>query len=147
MNFLEAAERRPEYRCGLEAMFTAGSVLPEALSERVRARLCTNLTNGYGSTEATMVASMPAHFARGIVGAMGYVLPEMTVEIVDHEDRVVAGGGEGAVRIRSEYGVGEYLEIQRRPSAYFAMAGSIPGIWGISQRIMCWLSPVGPGMF
>jgi acyl-coenzyme A synthetase/AMP-(fatty) acid ligase len=130
MNFFEAAERRPEYRCGLEAIFTGGSVLSEALSERVRARLCANLTNGYGSTEATMVASMPAHFARGLVGAMGYVLPGMMVEIVDHEGRVVAAEGEGAVRIRSEYGVGEYLEDPEETERVFRDGWFYPGDLG-----------------
>jgi acyl-CoA synthetase (AMP-forming)/AMP-acid ligase II len=110
LNFVEATERRPEYRSGLEAIFSGGSMMSGALSERVRARVCSNLTVGYGSAEATMVASMPAHFARGIAGAVGYVLPGIALEIIDGDGRAVPPGEQGIVRIRSEYGAGEYLE-------------------------------------
>ena len=130
MNFFEAVERRPEYRSGLEAVFTGGSILSEALSERVRARLCSNLTNGYGSTEATMVASMPAHFAKGITGAMGYILPGMKVEIVDDEGRILPIGSEGAVRIQSEYGVTEYLDDPEETDRVFRNGWFYPGDFG-----------------
>ena len=109
LNLVEMIEKRPQYRCGLEAIFCAG-IVSDALSERVRARWCSNLTHGHISLDATMVASMPAHFARGIPGAAGFVLPGVEVEIVDSVGGQPRVGNEGVVRIRSEYGVSEYLD-------------------------------------
>ncbi len=130
LNFVEAIERRQEYRSGLEAVFSGGSMVSEGLADRVRARICSNLTTGYGSTEATMVASMPAHFARGIAGAAGYLLPGITVETVDENGRVLRAGDEGVVRIRSEYGVGEYLEDPEETQRVFRDGWFYPGDLG-----------------
>ena len=129
-NVVEASEKRPEYRCGLEAVFSGGSLLSYGLSERVRARMCSNLTMGYGSTEATMVASMPAQFAPGIAGAVGLVLPGITVEIVDFAGRKLSAGAEGIVRIKSEYGASEYLEDPEETTRVFRDGWFYPGDLG-----------------
>ena len=133
LKILEAVERRPEYQCGLEAVFTAGSALPDSLSERVRARICTELTTGYGATEATMIASMPAHFSVGRTGAVGFVLPGMEVEIVDDADMPLLAGQEGVVRIRSPYGATEYLEDPGRVSSGIPGRLVLPGRPGASH--------------
>jgi acyl-CoA synthetase (AMP-forming)/AMP-acid ligase II len=130
LNFVESIEKRSEYRCGLQAVFCGGSTLSDNLSERVRARVCSNLTKGYGSTEATMVASMPAHFAPRNAGAVGYVLPGITVEIVDDDGNALRTGNEGIVRIRSEYGVTEYLEDPEETSRVFHDGWFHPGDLG-----------------
>jgi acyl-CoA synthetase (AMP-forming)/AMP-acid ligase II len=130
LNFVESIERRPEYGCGLKAVFTAGSALSNTLAERVRARVCSNLTTGYGSTEATMVASMPAHFAPRTAGAVGYVLPGISVEIVDRDDRAMRAGEEGIIRIRSDYGVKEYLEDPEETERVFHDGWFYPGDFG-----------------
>jgi acyl-CoA synthetase (AMP-forming)/AMP-acid ligase II len=127
LDFVAAIERRPEYRCGLEAIFSGGSPMSASLSERVRARLCSNLTMGYESTEAAMVASMPASFASGIAGAAGYVLPGVAVEIIDDDDRIVPSGAEGIVRIRSEYGATEYLDDPAGTQRFFRNGWFYPG--------------------
>ena len=112
-NLAEVVEDHPSYRSQLLTVFSAGTLGPEQ-SERIRARLCPNLTIGYIAGDRTMVASMPAQLASGIPGAVGYVLPGVTVEIVDNQDRVLAPGQDGNLRIRSDYGVKEYLD---NPSA------------------------------
>src|SRR4051812_41674581 len=109
MELLDAAEKRPQYECRFEAIWTGGSSVPAALSERARMRLCTNLTIAYGSTEATMVASMPAQFGAGIAGAVGYVFPGVTVEVADQGGSPLPAGREGIVRIKSKWGATEYL--------------------------------------
>jgi len=108
-NLAEVVEDHPSYRSQLLTVFSAGALRPEQ-SERIRARLCPNLTIGYIAGDRTMVASMPAQLASGIPGAVGYVLPGVTVEIVDNQDRVLAPGQDGNLRIRSDYGVKEYLD-------------------------------------
>jgi len=57
-----------------------------------------------------MVATMPAQFASAIPGAVGYVMPGVVVEIVDEQGRALPAGQEGNVRIRSDYGVKEYVD-------------------------------------
>jgi acyl-CoA synthetase (AMP-forming)/AMP-acid ligase II len=130
LNFVEGIEKRPEYRCGLQAVFCGGSALADNLSDRVRSRVCSNLTKGYGSTEATMVASVPAQLAVGIPGAAGYVLPGIDVEIVDNDGRVLRRGDEGIVRIRSDYGVSEYLEDPEETEQVFRDGWFHPGDLG-----------------
>jgi acyl-CoA synthetase (AMP-forming)/AMP-acid ligase II len=108
-DFLDAVERRPQYECRFDAIWTGGSSVPAALSERARIRLSANLTIAYGSTEATMVASTPAQFAAGIPGAVGYVFPGIMVQIVDEFGSPVPQGKEGIVRIKSKFGATEYF--------------------------------------
>ena len=102
-------ESRPSYSNALAAAFSVRGMGQE-MSDWVRARVCPNLTVGYVAPDATMVASMPAQFASAEPGAVGYVLPDVTVEIVDEDERGLPPGQHGNLRIRSEYGVAEYLD-------------------------------------
>jgi acyl-CoA synthetase (AMP-forming)/AMP-acid ligase II len=110
LNFTETIENLPGTYSGLEAVFCAGPMESQLTSERARGRLCPNLSIGYVAADATMVASMPAHFAPGVSGVTGYVLPGVGVEIVDEQRCALPPGNEGDVRIRSDYGVTEYFE-------------------------------------
>jgi acyl-CoA synthetase (AMP-forming)/AMP-acid ligase II len=134
LNFVEAIKRRPEYRSRLEAVFSSGSGMPKALLQRVRAQLCSNLTTGYDSTEAAMVASMPAHFLPGIDGAVGLVLPGVNVEIVDEDGRALRTGDEGILRIKSEYGVKGYLEDPEETARVFRGGWFYPGDLGYLSK-------------
>ena len=109
IKLMEAACSLGGYRSNLAAVFSTGSLKPE-LSERIRAHLCSNLTIGYIAGDTTMVASMPAEMASRTSGAAGYTMPGVTAEIVDDEDRRLPPGQEGNLRIRSDYGVKDYLE-------------------------------------
>jgi acyl-coenzyme A synthetase/AMP-(fatty) acid ligase len=130
LGLFEAMERRPEYQCGFEAVFSVGSILTHSLSERVRARICSNLTKGYGSTEATMVASMPANFAPDLSGAVGFVLPGVNVQIVDEGGARLPPGKDGIIRINSEYGAREYLDDPEESARVFRDGWFYPGDLG-----------------
>lgn len=106
----ETIETSASYRTGLEAVFAAGDFKSHDLSDRVRARLCSNLTVGYVSADATMVAAVPAQITARIPGAVGYILPGVQVEIADEKGRALPRGQEGNIRIRSDHGVTECLE-------------------------------------
>jgi acyl-CoA synthetase (AMP-forming)/AMP-acid ligase II len=110
LNFSEAIENLRGSHTALEAVFSAGTMESQLNLDRARARLCANLTIGYVAADATMVASMPAHFASGVSGAAGYVVPGVAVEIVDEQGCALSPDNEGNVRIRSDYGVMEYFE-------------------------------------
>jgi acyl-CoA synthetase (AMP-forming)/AMP-acid ligase II len=109
LNFVEAIEQRPGYRCHLEAVFCGGAI-SESFAEKIRERICCNLTVGHVSTDATMVASMPAQHASKSVGSVGYVLPGVMVEIVDDDGCPLLAGQAGKVRIRAEYGASGFLD-------------------------------------
>lgn len=109
LKLAEMAKSYAGYRSQLEAVFCVARLRPER-SETVRAHLCSNLTIGHMASDRTMVASMPAQFASAIPGAVGYVLPGVEVEIVDEQGHALPPGQEGNVRIRSDYGVKEYVD-------------------------------------
>jgi acyl-coenzyme A synthetase/AMP-(fatty) acid ligase len=103
-------EGKTGYQGALQAVFSAGIIGSQAACDRVRAGLCSHLTMGYMSEDATMVTSMPVQFASGTAGEAGYILPGIAAEIVDEEDRTLSAGQEGILRIRSDHGAREYLE-------------------------------------
>jgi acyl-CoA synthetase (AMP-forming)/AMP-acid ligase II len=109
LKFTGAIETDPGYRSTLKAVFSVRGMPPES-SERVRAQLCSNLTVGYVASDATMVAAMPVDLGAAMPGAAGYIMPGVIVEIVDDEDHPLPPGQNGNVRIRSDYGVKEYLD-------------------------------------
>jgi 2,3-dihydroxybenzoate-AMP ligase len=109
LKLTEAFRSQPGYRSNLEAVFAAGRLNIE-LSERIRACLCSNLNVGYIANDTTMVASMPAELASAVPGAAGYILPGVTVEVIGDDERAVPPGQDGNLRIRSDYGVKEYLD-------------------------------------
>ena len=141
LELLTAIDRRPEYQCGFQAIFTAGSILTNSLSERVRTRICTNLTNGYGSTEAAQVASMPAHFAPNVSGAVGYLLPGIDLQVVDEGDAPLPPSKEGIIRIKSEIGAKEYLGDPEGTARVFRDGWFYPGDIGyLTQENMLVIS-------
>jgi acyl-CoA synthetase (AMP-forming)/AMP-acid ligase II len=107
--FVDCYEQAPMFGPSLEVIVMGGSTLLQSLSERARARLCSNLIAAYGSTESGMVAAAPSHAIAHVVGAVGYVAPGISVQIVDHAGNVLAPGKEGLVRIRSDSGATGYL--------------------------------------
>jgi acyl-CoA synthetase (AMP-forming)/AMP-acid ligase II len=127
LNFTETIENLAGTYHPLEAIFCAGTMESQLTSERARSRLCPNLTIGYVAADATMVASMPAQFALGVSGAAGYVVPGVVVEIVDEQGCTLPPGNEGDVRIRSDYGVTEYLENPLETQRAFRNGWFYPG--------------------
>lgn len=77
-----------------------------------------------------MVASMPAQFAPGIAGAVGYVLPGNMVEIIGDDGRAAPAGVKGVVRIKSEFGVREYLDDPEETKRVFRDGWFHPGYLG-----------------
>jgi acyl-CoA synthetase (AMP-forming)/AMP-acid ligase II len=102
-------EATPAYQSNLQVVFSGGDRLSQALSRRVRARICSHLVSGYGSTEAGVTATAPAHEVEHTVGAVGYLTPGVRAQIVDRDGVVQPPGREGLLRIRSEFAVDRYL--------------------------------------
>lgn len=100
-NLVDLQDKTPHSVPQLEAIVSIGSNLTPALAERVRSRLGTNLISAYGSTEAGVVASAPSTVLAKIAGAVGYITPDVEVDIVDGAGNKLGPGKEGKIRIRS----------------------------------------------
>lgn len=107
--FLKFYEANSAFQPGFSAIVTTGAPLHKSLSERVRARLGSNLVFFFGTSETATIAATSAHMVAESPGAVGRVVPGVTVEIVDAERRVLPQGAEGFVRVRSPTMVDGYL--------------------------------------
>jgi acyl-CoA synthetase (AMP-forming)/AMP-acid ligase II len=108
--FLTFYDANSDFRCCFDIILSAGSPLPESLSQRVRARMCSNLIFYSGTTETSTVASAPAHALQGVAGAVGYVTPDVSVQIADDGGATLPVGKEGVVRVRTPVNVHGYLD-------------------------------------
>jgi acyl-coenzyme A synthetase/AMP-(fatty) acid ligase len=114
-------------RCDFQGMLAGGSLLLKPLSERVRARMCSNLVSAYGSTETHMVATAPGHVTAAVPGAVGYLTPGMIVEAVDASNRPLPAGSEGSIRIFGPYNVAGYIGAPTETAAAFRDGWFYPG--------------------
>jgi acyl-CoA synthetase (AMP-forming)/AMP-acid ligase II len=124
---LKLCDRHPAIDVHLDSIVSGGSLMPQALVERVRPRLCAHLVTGYGSTETAISATAPAHRIAHIEGAAGYATPGMRFEIVDEADRPLAAGNEGIVRISSEFAVDRYIDDPIESAEVFRDGWFYPG--------------------
>jgi acyl-coenzyme A synthetase/AMP-(fatty) acid ligase len=123
----ELCDRIPAFFGGFDVVVWTGSQMSRALSERVRSRLCANLVCSYGSTEAGVAASAPARVIAATEGAVGYVAPGVTIDIVGPAGESLPGGQEGLVRIRSECVVDGYVGDPESTQQKFRDGGFYPG--------------------
>ncbi len=107
--FVDLYEQAPGIPTSFDAILSLGSLLSKSLSERIRARLCTNLFSSYGATEVPNIATAPAHAIADVAGAVGHVTPATSVEIVDASGNMLPHGQQGVIRVRSELALNEYL--------------------------------------
>jgi acyl-CoA synthetase (AMP-forming)/AMP-acid ligase II len=125
--YLKFYEMADAYQCGFDHIISTGSLVSKSLSERIRSRMCHNLFCSYGSTEVSTVASAPAHVIADIPGAVGFVMPGVTVEIVDAADRPLPAGQDGIVRIRSAFNVDGYIGSPQDSAKAFRNGWFYPG--------------------
>lgn len=109
LNLIDYLDQSEGRRCNFRVMLAGGSLLSRALSQRARARACSNLISAYGSTETNMVATAPAYITAQTEGAVGYLTPGMNVEIVNEAYEPVPRGEEGLIRVRGPYNVKGYV--------------------------------------
>jgi acyl-coenzyme A synthetase/AMP-(fatty) acid ligase len=117
--FMKFYEADPAFDVGFDHIICQGAMLTRELSLRARARLCSNLYIGYGSTETSAVTFGPATLTDTIRGAVGYVLPGMRVEIVDRDGRILPPTSDGLVRIRTRFMASGYVNDPEATQMYF----------------------------
>ncbi len=130
-NLLRWFDTIPEYQSGIEVVLTPGDVLSRALSDRVRARICSQVFVAYGSTEASMSATAYAREVADAPQAVGFVTPGVTIQIIDETGGILPAGQEGRVRIRSEFAVDQYFENLEASESAFRDGWFYPGDLGM----------------
>ncbi len=85
----------------LKAIRIGGSVLSKDGIERIRNHLCRNIIIAYSSTEAGTVAIAPYDMIANVPRAVGFLIPEAEVQIVNENDNELPVGTEGHVRLRT----------------------------------------------
>jgi acyl-coenzyme A synthetase/AMP-(fatty) acid ligase len=125
--YLKFYERYPAYRCIFENIVSSGGLLPRSLSDRVLAHMCQRLFSSYGATETGTIAFAPAQMIADTPGAVGFVTPGASVEIVDQSDNVLALGKEGIVRTRTSQMVDGYIGNPEATARAFRNGWFYPG--------------------
>ncbi|HEX5212092.1 MAG TPA: class I adenylate-forming enzyme family protein [Pseudolabrys sp.] len=125
--FADYYEKVPAFASGLQSIYLGGSLMSQALSNRIRSELCSNLNCGYGSTEAGIVAVCPVKVATSIAGAVGYVAPGFVVEAVDGAGRPLPAGEVGRIRIGGPLCVDRYLGAPESSATSFKDGYFFPG--------------------
>ncbi len=94
-------KRNPVPLTGLRGIMTGGGLFSRPMIAEARARLCSNIVNLLGSTEAGGTAFAPVERLMQAEGATGFVAPWAEVQVVDQDDKPLRAGENGILRIRS----------------------------------------------
>jgi acyl-coenzyme A synthetase/AMP-(fatty) acid ligase len=116
------------------AFDVAGAVLPSRLAREARLHLTPNLMSNYGATESGWAAIGDAALGIAEPGAVGYVLPWLEVETVDADDRPLAAGQEGALRLRGPQVVMRYHNADATTARVFRDGWFYPGDLGVLSQ-------------
>ncbi|HZO47168.1 MAG TPA: AMP-binding protein [Xanthobacteraceae bacterium] len=128
--FVQGFSTFPVYQSSLELIVCCGST-PSALLDDARLRICSHLVSAYHSAEAGTAAAAGAHELAGRQGAVGFVTPGTTIQIVDQTGTVLPPGQEGLVRIKSDTAVEGYLGGPEETAKSFHDGWFYPGDFGV----------------
>jgi acyl-CoA synthetase (AMP-forming)/AMP-acid ligase II len=129
-NLLRWFDTVPAYQSNIEVLLCAGDVLSRTLSDRLRSRMCSHLVTFYGSTEASMSATAHAHEIAAVPRAVGFVTPDVTIQVVDSSGAILPQNQEGYVRLKTEYAVDRYFGNPEESSKVFRDGWFYPGDLG-----------------
>ena len=121
---LPAGSPRP---ASLEEIETSGALLPDPVYFAARDRLCTQITSGYGSTEAGWITLTPAGELSARPGAVGFVVPGIEIQVVGADAAPLPAGSAGALRIRGASCVMEYYRDPEASAQVFRDGWFYPG--------------------
>jgi acyl-coenzyme A synthetase/AMP-(fatty) acid ligase len=128
--FVQGFNTIPVYQSNLELIVCCGNTRSLALLDDARLRICSHLVSAYHPAEAGTSAAAGAHELTGRQGAVGFVTPGTTVQIVDQSGTVLPPGQEGLVRIKSDCAVDGYLGNPEETAQAFRDGWFYPGDTG-----------------
>jgi acyl-coenzyme A synthetase/AMP-(fatty) acid ligase len=102
LGLAELQEKVTQYPlAALKTIRIGGSVMSRDGINRIKKHLCRNIIIAYSSTEAGVAALAPHDMIADIPNAVGFVIPEAEIQIVDAEGNNLPVGSEGFVRLRT----------------------------------------------
>lgn len=130
-HLVDAFEKLGRRPVSLRLLRSGGGSLPEGLAVRVRAHLCEDIMNVYGSTEAGGISVVHLNARKLPPSAAGYLLPDVAVEIVGDDDQPVPSGTSGIVRVRTPYMTAGYYRNAEATAKAFRDGWFYPGDTGL----------------
>jgi len=127
---LDIYERNSSMPAVLELIHVENDAPPKDLTIRVRSEVCPNLVCSYGTAETSIVTAAPAQLAARTPGATGFILPDVTVGIVDESGQPVHAGEPGTVRLRGPSIIDCYLGDPDESAKVFRDGWFYPGTQG-----------------
>src|SRR4029453_15887610 len=87
--FLKYYEADSAFEVTFDHIICQGAMLSRELSRRAPMRMCQNVYRPHRAPGTATVAPGPASMIESVPGAVGYVLPGVTVEAVDDSDQLL----------------------------------------------------------
>lgn len=116
LRLMRQVENPRRFGCGLRSIGTGGERLGEDMIAWGRDTFGLTLNEFFGQTEVNLVVGNCASLFPVRPGSMGRAIPGHTVEIVDHDGRVLPAGEAGVVAVKRPDPV-MFLEYWRKPEA------------------------------
>ena len=85
----------------LRLLRLGGSVITPEMARKFRGHLCRHIVISYASTEAGLGATAPYDVMEAVPNAVGFVGPDVELQIVDEIGAALPAGLEGVVRLRT----------------------------------------------
>ena len=85
----------------LEKLYCFGAPMAPAEKIRTKTSLCANFVQVYGASICGRISTLSGSDLEAQPDTLGRVLPHVTLQLVDADDRVLPAGEAGAVRLRS----------------------------------------------
>jgi acyl-coenzyme A synthetase/AMP-(fatty) acid ligase len=104
LDILAVLEKGAKYRSeSLKEVWISGGYASDDVIRRIQSKLCRNVLNVYGSSESGFAAAARYDMISHVPQAVGFVRPDMQIEIVDVAGNPLPAGEEGLVRGHSSF--------------------------------------------
>lgn len=111
-------------------VIVAGGRLSERLRDLLLANLCSEVLIAYGSSETGGVTLTDARVLDHHPGAVGPIFPDVQVEVVSDNGRILPAGASGRIRVKTSSSVSSYLNDAVATAQHFAEDWFYPGDTG-----------------
>ena len=85
----------------LKTLWLEGGLVSADAARRIKNDLCRNIIVTYSSAEVGLTATAPYEMIADVPGAVGFLPPDVEVEVVDDAGTVLPAGSEGRIRLRA----------------------------------------------
>ena len=102
LGLAEVQETKARYPLNsVQTLRIAGAAVPPEMGRRLRSQICRDIVVCYASTEAGTAATAQYSAIESVPQAVGYIVPDVELEIVDEAGAALPAGSEGLIRLRT----------------------------------------------